>query len=248
MSDSPKPKSTGASPESEAKRASRSGVVRFSTVELLVALILLFVSAPFFDEFPGGHLLEAILMTLVLVAAVLAVGGRQRTLLIAALLVLPALVFRWTNHLNPSQFAQEAYLCATLVFMLFIVANLFRFILRAPRVNFEVLCAAIAGYLLLGLLWAFAYMILARVVPGSFLVNGTATTAQTLDQLGFFYFSFVTLTTTGYGDFIPVSQSARMLAVLEAMTGTFYVAVLISRLVALYSRNPPPGVDSSEPT
>jgi len=245
VSDSPKPKSTGTSPESEAKRASRSGVVRFSTVELLVALILLFVSAPFFDEFPGGHLLEAILMTLVLVAAVLAVGGRQRTLLIAALLVLPALVFRWTNHLNPSQFAQEAYLCATLVFMLFIVANLFRFILRAPRVNIEVLCAAIAGYLLLGLLWAFAYRILARIVPGSFLENGKAT-AITLDQLSFFYFSFVTLTTTGYGDFIPVSQSARMLAVMEAMTGTFYVAVLISRLVALYSRNPPPSADSSE--
>ena len=214
-------------------------MVHFSTVELLIALVLLFISAPLVDEFQGGKLLESVLMTLVLVSAVLAVGGRRRTLWIAVLLVLPPLVSRWTNHINPSQLAQEAYVCATMVFMVFVVINLFRFILRAPRVNLEVLCAAIAGYLLLGLIWAFAYMMVASFVPGSFLLNGSATTPQVLDQFGLFYFSFVTLTTTGYGDFTPVSQSARMLAVMEAMTGTFYVAILISRLVAMYSRNPP---------
>jgi hypothetical protein len=54
------------------------------------------------------------------------------------------------------------------------------------------------------------------------------------------YFSFVTLTTVGYGDIIPVSNAARMLAVTEAATGLFFVAVLIARLVSHYSRNEPP--------
>jgi voltage-gated potassium channel len=61
-----------------------------------------------------------------------------------------------------------------------------------------------------------------------------------MDGFTAFYFSFATLTTVGYGDIAPVSSVARMLAVMEAVTGLFYVAVLISRLVALYSTQPQP--------
>ena len=61
------------------------------------------------------------------------------------------------------------------------------------------------------------------------------------------YFSFATLTTIGYGDIIPASKAARMLAVLEAMTGIFYIAVVISRLVALYSSRPEPPAPPERP-
>src|SRR5262249_48115930 len=112
-------------------------------------------------------------------------------------------------------------------------ANLLLFVLRAPRVNSEVLCAGIASYLLLALLWTFAYLLTALSIPDSFSFNtGTARSLGNIDAL---YFSFVTISTVGYGVITPLSSVARTLAGAEAMTGTIYVAVFIARLVALYS-------------
>jgi voltage-gated potassium channel Kch len=86
---------------------------------------------------------------------------------------------------------------------------------------------------MLGLLWSLAYRLVDTLTPGAFAFN--ATHEQSMADFSAFYFSFVTLTTVGYGDITPVSSVARMLAVMESMTGTLYVAVLIARLVALYS-------------
>jgi voltage-gated potassium channel Kch len=75
----------------------------------------------------------------------------------------------------------------------------------------------------------------AQLVPGSFAFSTGPASSQAMTGFTAYYFSFVTLTTVGYGDITPVSNGARALAAMEAMTGTLYVAVLISRLVALYS-------------
>jgi hypothetical protein len=121
-----------------------------------------------------------------------------------------------------------------LILIAFVVANLLRFVLRAPSVNVEVLCASIAAYLMLGLMWAAAYWLVDQLTPGgafSFNTKGP----QSMKGFTGFYFSFITLTTVGYGDITPVSRAARWLASMEAMTGSLYVAVLIARLVSLYS-------------
>jgi voltage-gated potassium channel len=102
-------------------------------------------------------------------------------------------------------------------------------------VDVNVLCAGLSGYLLLGLLWMPAYLLIASVDPGSFALKAPSGTDAQMDGFHAFYFSFITLCTVGYGDVTPVSRMARMLAVTEAITGIFYVAVLISRLVAVYS-------------
>jgi hypothetical protein len=118
-----------------------------------------------------------------------------------------------------------------------LIGQFLRFILRAPRVNAEVMYAGISVYLLLGLSWMFAYQLAARLgnpLHPAFAFNA-GPAGQSMDGFTSYYFSFVTLTTVGYGDITPVSNGARALAALEAMTGTLYVAVLISRLVALYS-------------
>ena len=208
---------------------------RFSAVELLLALVLLFVSAPFVEDLPGGDSIEAGLLTLVMVSAVFAVGRRRRTLIIALVLVLPALAGKWAFHLRPDLFSPLAFLAPTVAFFAFVVAQLLQFVLRAARVDTNVLCAGIAGYLMLGLLWIPAYVAVARLNPGAFVLTPTPGGAATLDGYNAFYFSFVTLCTVGFGDVTPVSKVARMLAVTEAITGVFYVAVLISRLVAVHS-------------
>ncbi len=225
-------------------RGGRLGFLRFSAAELLIALVLLFVAAPFIEGMRGGALIEVMLMTLVLVSAVFAVGGRGRMLRLTTLLVLPAVAGKWVHHFQPDLFPPAAALGCGMVFIAFVIVNLLRFVLRTRQVDGEVLCVSISAYLLLGLLWSLAYRLVADLTPGAFAFN--AAHEQSMQDFNAFYFSFVTLTTVGYGDITPVSSVARMLAVMEAMTGTLYVAVLISRLVALYSA-PHPARKMTEP-
>lgn len=215
----------------------RAGVLRFSCAHLLVALVLLVISAPFVEKLSFGTAVEAVLLTLVFLSGVLAVGGRRRTLIWAIVLVAPALTAKWAIHLNPN-IAQEIFIGSGIVFVGFVAFHLFRFILTAPRVNSEVLCAGAATYITLALLWAFAYALLARLDPGAF-VFSVPPPDQPMKGFTPIYFSFITLSTVGYGDITPATGSARMLAMTEAVSGTFYVAVVIARLVSLYSTAAP---------
>ena len=220
-------------PKSDAPR--RIGLHRYSVAEFLIALVVVFIGIPFIEQFDKNKHIEAILMTLLLVSGVLAVGGHRRTLILGVILVLPALAGKWINHYWPEQASVEFFYVAGLVFLLFLIWEFLHFILRAPRVNSEVICAGLSIYLLLGLLWMFAYLLVARAVPDAFAFNAGSAAEQSLHGANAFYFSFITLSTVGYGDITPVSHVARMLAAMEAISGTLYVAVLISRLVALYS-------------
>lgn len=154
---------------------------------------------------------------------------------IAVLLVLPAILFKWVHHLCPSLVPPAVYLCCNMLFITFILANMLRFIMKAPRVNAEVVSAGIAVYLMIGLLWVFAYLRIGDLSPDAFAFNTDPHDLRTMTRFNAFYFSFSTLNLNGYGDITPVSKAARTLAVVEAMTGMFYVAILISRLVSMYA-------------
>ncbi len=217
----------------------RARPFRYSAIKLLVALGLLFVSAPFLEDLPQGDLIEAMLLTLVMGSAVLAVGGRRKSLIVALVLLAPALAGKWLNHFRPDLLHPAIFLGASVVFFAFVVARLLTFIVRAPRVDANVLCAGVAGFLMLGLLWMPAYAAVARLNPHAFTLPAVPGAPATLDGFSAFYFSFITLCTVGYGDIAPVSKVARMLAVTEAITGLFYMAVMISRLVSLHSSSQP---------
>ncbi len=216
-----------------------AGTFRYSGIELLAVLGLLFLSAPFIEDLPNGDLIEVMLITAVMVSSVLAVGGRRRALTAAIVLLVPALGGKWFNHFWPSTASALVYLFAGIAFFLFVVSNLIRFILRAPQVDANVLCAGLSGYLLLGVLWAPAYIMISRLNPAGFNMPAGPGGATAMDGFNAFYFSFMTLCTVGYGDITPVSKGARMLAVMEAIVGLFYMAVLISRLVAIFSSRQP---------
>ncbi|MCE0523165.1 MAG: potassium channel family protein [Methylacidiphilales bacterium] len=129
-------------------------------------------------------------------------------------------------------------LLAPLLFMVLLVAIfilLARWMVRTAHIDTEVLCAAICGYLLLGILWTGLYAAVERMRelthhPDAF-VSSTSSKLSIGDWL---YFSYATLTTTGYGDISPRGSEVRMLAVLEAMVGVFYNTIVIARFVALY--------------
>ena len=208
---------------------------RFSTVQLLIALALFFIWAPFVEEIEGGELIVSGLFSLVLLAGVVAVANRKRVLVIAIVLAIPAIAGRWINHFRPDLIPPAVFLVAGLILIAFVVGNLLLFVFRAPSVNTEVLCASISAYLMLGLMWTMAYWLVDQLTPGGAFAFNTITGKQSMKGFNAFYFSFITLSTVGYGDITPVSKMARWLAAMEAMTGLLYVAVLISRLVSLYS-------------
>jgi hypothetical protein len=241
MSGLSNPEPTTAPSPGTAITPARHQLLRVSVRLFLGALVALFVVAPFLEQMRNGELVEAVLMTLVLTTGVLTVSSGRLTMALAILLVLPALVGKWLNHFWPDQVPPGLFLVAAVIFVSFVISRLLAYILRAPAVNNEVLCAGISAYLMLGLAWALAYMVVGQLVPDAFSFSGPAHAAHSMLGFTAFYFSFITLTTVGYGDIIPVAPAARMLAIMEAMTGTLFVGMLIARLVSLYSSAPKPG-------
>ena len=228
----------------------RLGSFHFSAVELLITLVILLISAPFVAEFKQGEVIDAVLITALLVASVLAVGGSRRTFLRMSLLAGPALLFKWLHQLRPDLVSPGWFLAVALCFCSLVVWELLRFALRATRVNNEVLCASIAAYLMLGLIFAFGYMLTANLNPQAFAFTVPGAGKPVMNGQTAFYYSYVTLSTVGYGDIVPVSPLARTMSMTEAITGLLYTAVLIARLVALQTSNavaaPDRNVDSDE--
>src|SRR5438046_5436666 len=125
---------------------------RFSTVQLLMTLGLLFIWAPFVEEIEGGELIVSGLFSLVLLAGVFAVADRKRVLVIAIVLAIPAIAGRWINHFRPDLIPPAVFLVAGLILIAFVVGNLLRFVLRVTSVNTEVLCECLFVLFVYGLI------------------------------------------------------------------------------------------------
>lgn len=215
-------------------RRVEGGVLRFSMAHFLGALVLMLIMTPFVDTLPSGDMIESALLSLVLGSAVLAVGARRRTLLLAVLLAVPAIAATWGRYLMGETISPEIAIASALVFASFVAFHLLRFILLAPKVDAEVLCAGIATYLMLALLWAFAYELVDRTSPQAFTFSSSTGSPPSLRGFTAIYFSMGALSTGAFGDITPTSGLARMLATLEQSTGVFYMALLVARLVSLY--------------
>ena len=206
--------------------------LRVSAVGFLAALVVCLVATPFVQGLEEGQLYQAVLFTLVMCTGLIASGSRRR---LAYGLVSFALAAIWLNQLWPQKCPALTFILPAITFLGVVIASLLGFILRAKRVDANVLCAGISVYLILGLLWGLAYTFVAQVNPNAFAFSTHPGTAVTMSGFTAIYFSFTTLMTVGYGDITPVADVARMLAMLEAMTGTLFVGVMIASLVSLYS-------------
>lgn len=204
---------------------------RYSTIHLLASILLLFISTAFIEDVPNGRVIEGALLTIVLLSALVAVSSR-RTLWIGVALAALTLAGQWASIAGALGFLSWIYFLPALAFLGLVIGRLLHYVLGTSEVNIETLCASISGFLMIGLLWTMLYTLLGRVDPMAFQFSQPG---QTMDGFDAFYFSFVTLSTIGFGDITPVSRVARMLAVMQAITGMFYVAILISRLVSIHA-------------
>ena len=208
---------------------------RRSSLYLLVALVLWLLLYPYLYGLPGGGLLLGLLGAAIPVAAIYAFSRERRTLVISIMLGVPTLIIMVAGNIatvtatDAQPLPRGFYGLAPLAFYGYATVHILYHVLRDQEVTTDTLFAAVAGYLLLGLTWTSAYLLVEHIRPNSFTL-GTAAQAQPF-WTAILYYSFVTLTTLGYGDITPTTPHAQSMAMLEAISGVMYAAVLIARLV-----------------
>lgn len=198
---------------------------------LLIALLLLLVLTPMLDGIVRVRALVDIFFSAILIAGTNAVSQQRRGVLIASLLALPMLFSTWLAYFVNSSSLQVAGTVFGLLFFSFVIIAILRFILEQYHITLDVIFGAVVVYLLVGVLWSLIYSLLELLHPGSF--NFAKSQLQD-SRFSLVYFSFVTLTTLGYGDFTPATPTAGSVAVLEAIIGQIYLAVLVARLVGVH--------------
>ena len=210
---------------------SRWSWTRHRFIFLLAMLLFMLAVVPFLEGFSGLRTLFNVLLSAVLVSAVYALSQKIRHLAIAAVLAIPMLISIWSGYVVPSDALFLIGRICGVLFMAFIIFHILSHIFHQQEVTRDTIAGAAAVYLLLALMWTFIYSVLERLQPGSFAIS----TAETLEERNIFiYFSFVTITTLGYGDITPVTYLARSLAILEAVVGQLYLVVLVAWLVGMY--------------
>lgn len=200
---------------------------------LFVALVATIGARPVLDAFGSERdPFEWLLAASVAVAGVGLARERGMRWLVA---LTAAFVLVWGAHvaLAADSLRAAGRLLWTAAFALAVIACV-RHALRPGRVDEERIFAALDAYLIVGLLFAIAFWMLDALHPGSY--GGAALGDGALDIRAAIYLSFLTISTVGYGDLVPVSDAARGLAIVEAVGGQMYLAVLLARLVSLYAR------------
>ena len=198
---------------------------------ILVLSLLTIVLAPFLDDFIQTRILMDILLTAIFLAIIFAIRTQRSHLIIASILVLPLIISTWSNYVYESTHLGLATRIFGALFFGYAVVIILQIIARSNEITKETLYAAIVAYLLIALMWAFLYMVLELAIPGSFSFPDRS---QRLETMGFEYFSFVTITTLGYGDIVPLTNKASALALLEALIGQIYLVVLVAWLVGMH--------------
>ena len=144
-------------------------------------------------------------------------------------------ILLWARYLFPYQTLIFVNNCLGLFFLLLLTSLILGQTFREGPTTSHRIMGAVAVYLLIGITWSVAYHLVALWIPGAFSIQGTNTQGgkESL-QSQLFYFSFVTLTSIGYGDIAAVHPVVRMLVILEGVVGQLFPAILIARLVSLH--------------
>jgi hypothetical protein len=211
-----------------------TGIKEGKLIYLLTAQVLLIVTYPYFDVQGWRLALFRCLAATTLLTAIYAVSGRRRLWIIALLLGIPAAALNMTAAFHLDLKVAIPTLICTILFLGFTVGCLLIAVVRAKSVTKDTIYAAVTVYLMMAGVWALLYLLLHVLQPAAFSMNSKHFTG-TAGWADFLFYSFVTLTSTGYGDIVPITAQARSLSILEMVSGTMYIAVLIARLVGVYA-------------
>jgi hypothetical protein len=200
----------------------------------LLIVLNVFLMLNMVGDFRFGFVLTRLFFFLVLIAGILTTFSMPVIRFLCISLAMVSLPLSWVADVWPNR--SLAALDAGLVFIYLgiLLAVVSVQVFRSGPVTAHRICGAVAVYFLLGVMWALLYQLLLLLDPGAFQFPGSIATNQPLViQKTLTYFSFVTLTTVGYGDITPVHPAAKLLVMYEALIGQLYPAIILARLVSL---------------
>ena len=145
--------------------------------------------------------------------------------------VIPTLLATWLDSIYQNDITFVASYLTMIVFFLYLQYLIIMQIIHAKKVDTNTIFGAMNIYLVAGLVWAYAFILLNHFDSSAFHMPNYETLSKEVEI--FTYYSFTTLTTLGYGDIVAQSAQARMLSVLEAVFGQLYLAIVIAKLVAI---------------
>ena len=211
----------------------RHQLVRFRF--LLLSLMMMIGLRPLLDEWIGAQIwadvLTDIFFAFALMSGLHAIRGQPRqlrfALLLASAIILLGLL-HYTLHIQVFLRLQQGL---GGVFLIQMLVMIWIHIEKENEVTLDLIMASACAYILIGLVWAYFYHFIEFFHPKSFTLPRTPGD----DLWDFYYYSFVTLTTVGYGDILALTKAARALSILEALTGQLYLAIMISRIVGLHA-------------
>jgi len=199
------------------------------------SLILLFILPDVFEVLFGIHINFMLPFSLVVLSSIFLVQASRRSYIISIFLVIFLIIF----DLMAAEFVENRsmnMILFSLLFFYFIWVTFFLFkdLYGSKTVTWQMIVGAFSGYFLIGVLGFFLLAFIEMEAPGSFSMQ-----MHSLKELqALFYFSFVTMTTIGYGDILPVSNSARSAAILLALFGQFYLAIIMAIMVGKFLSRP----------
>lgn len=197
---------------------------------LLISILLMILFRPFLEGYVGIKILMDLFFFLILLSGIYAVSKKKHIFLIALVLAFPAFFVQWSLYFVTFQSSFLMARIFAVLFYIFLIIVILDFLFKETVITPDMLIGAICVYLLIGAMWALIFTLIESLHPGSFRIPESELT----DLSQFFYYSFVTLTTLGYGDITPITSGARSVSIIEAVIGQLYIAILVSRLVGVH--------------
>lgn len=220
-------------------RAPREQIDRFWASDWALTTLLIFLCTTIFVLRPletlgfNVRLIASFVFSLLLISGLLAVSHSRRTAMVFGAVAVVSVAIRWTRYAVAGEELISVEAVAAIVACGTLAGIVLMQVFREGPVTFQRIQGAVAAYLLIALVFAAAYTWVALVIPNAF-SGPPPTFAEQHDAVQrFIYFSFVTLTTTGYGDITPQAPLARSLAMFEALIGQMFPSILLARLVSL---------------
>jgi hypothetical protein len=205
---------------------------RFLTAMLIFLIINVVVVYPLSVAGITGHLVFGVIFGLLLVTGIAATARSTAMLVAFSVLAVVSAIIHWLRYIDPTPTLQLSDIAASLTSSAMLTVILSVQVLREGEITGARVRGAVAIYLLLAMTWAFGYALVAALDPYAFQETVTVNPTE-VDTHRYMYFSFVTLTSLGLGDILPMSPVARLLVILESMIGQLFPVILIARLVSL---------------